>query len=905
MGKLHRKPLGFAQAAKKAVCVALGAVVFSSSFAARLNAARTDFKLSEQDKKYLEQLKKDTWNYIDAFMAPETGFPYDSNTKGEMTNTTNIGLYLACLSVASQLGYTDKAHALARANKILDSLDKIENWKRLYNNWLSAKGKTKADPGQSNISDYNKLPAGIIMLRQAFPELKDRCDNFLQEIPWEKFYKSDTNEMNYAFDVVEKRASQPVYINRGEDKLLGAFLCVASGKVPAEMWDHHGLNVEKMYGLEYFAPGWQGGGLFMQYICGLFLDETATKLGYSSANFAFAQILHSQKAGTRVWGWSACADPNGGYLGMGALVDEVVTPHASVLAIGYFPEETIRNLKLLEGMGARPVYSEGGKKYAYGFRDSVNIKTGKVFDNYLVLDQAMLFLSLANYLDNDIVRRTFAKDDMVKYGLSALTEYRVSKKQKADFNKYLAGLRVNECGIIIEYGSLKNKYQPGDVLTAKLSCSNFTGTNYQGCTLKWEIVKENTGAVLASGNGAVNLNIGEIKEAAAVKYVISKKSGEAGNITLKIKLLDASDKVIGSRADNILIDNVFDLSGKWSFKTGDDVSWVKPAYNDAGWGKIDVPAYWEDNGYKDYNGIATYRTHFKVSVEKLKSWANKKLLLQVGGIDNADEIYFNGRKIGASSSGARFYPIPKALLRAEEDNVIAVRVHNSAGSGGISAGPVCILPLQEYMITQGLVKPMASAQYSDKIPSMDGPEWNNTDAILLDEKALELGQIQNSNDLRAKGSFLWNKQYLFLKLDVVDNVVSAPYTGEAIYKGDGLEFYVDPDGTGLVWGDPAYFQIGITPPNAEGKSQTYAWFQKKAPNADEVKANVVRTKNGYRIFAQFSWSFLDMEKPVQGDTLDLSIAVHDIDNDQFGEKKLNWYFKNQDNKIKLGRLILE
>ena len=75
--------------------------------------------------------------------------------------------------------------------------------------------------------------------------------------------------------------------------------------------------MEKKYGLKYFKPGWQGGGLFMQFICGIFLDETATKLGYSEANFAFAQMLHARKIGYRygvgrlhkiqmagVWAWA-------------------------------------------------------------------------------------------------------------------------------------------------------------------------------------------------------------------------------------------------------------------------------------------------------------------------------------------------------------------------------------------------------------------------------------------------------------------------------------------------------------------------------------------------------------------------------------------------------------------------
>ena len=91
----------------------------------------------------------------------------------------------------------------------------------------------------------------------------------------------------------------------------------------------------------------------MQFICGIFLDETATKLGYSEANFAFAQMLHARKIGSPVWGWSASQNPDGGCLGMGQIRDGVVTPHACMLASGLYPKEVVNNLKKLEQMGAR------------------------------------------------------------------------------------------------------------------------------------------------------------------------------------------------------------------------------------------------------------------------------------------------------------------------------------------------------------------------------------------------------------------------------------------------------------------------------------------------------------------------------------------------------------------------
>lgn len=404
-------------------------------------------ELQPSDIAYLEQVMKDTWNYIDFYVAPETGFPYDSNTKPEKSNTTNVGLYLASIAVAHRLGYIKEEDAILKISKVLRSLEKIQNWNYLYNNWLSVTGDTNAYAGPNNISDYNKLPAGLILVRQEFPQLSDECSKMLNKINWSIFYEPETGKIFYEFDIINKTVNRPVFISRGEDKLLGAFLMVASGKVPSTTWDHHLMgkaDMEERYGLKYFKPGWQGGGLFMQFICGMFLDETGTKLGYSEANFAFAQIVHAKKIGSPVWGWSASQNPDGGYLGMGQIRDSVVTPHACMLAIGFYPKAVVNNLRKLEQMGARAPIVINGREHAFGFHDALNTDTGKVDPDFLVLDQAMAFLSLANFLEDDVVRKMFKQDPMVANGLKLIPEYSIKDADKMRFRDYVHSLNTRQ-----------------------------------------------------------------------------------------------------------------------------------------------------------------------------------------------------------------------------------------------------------------------------------------------------------------------------------------------------------------------------------------------------------------------------------------------------------------------------
>ncbi len=138
------------------------------------------------------------------------------------------------------------------------------------------------------------------------------------------------------------------------------------------------------------------------------------------------------------------------------------------------------------------------------------------------------------------------------------------------------------------------------------------------------------------------------------------------------------------------------LRGHWKFNLGDDSRWSDPKFDDDEWSEIYVPAQWEDEGYPGYDGYAWYRKHFRAS----DSWRAKDLIVELGMIDDVDEVYLNGQFIGGTGSfppdyetaynAQRQYSFPSALLRTNGDNVIAVRVFDDHGVGGIVDGRVGI-----------------------------------------------------------------------------------------------------------------------------------------------------------------------------------------------------------------------
>src|SRR5690606_24421104 len=89
-----------------------------------------------------------------------------------------------------------------------------------------------------------------------------------------------------------------------------------------------------------------------------------------------------------------------------------------------------------------------------------------------------------------------------------------------------------------------------------------------------------------------------------------------------------------------------DLRGTWKFRIGDRQEWASPSFDDSDWDQIRVPARWENEGFRGYDGFAWYRKKVYLPT----SLANKELVLEMGYVDDIDEVFINGIKIGQSGS---------------------------------------------------------------------------------------------------------------------------------------------------------------------------------------------------------------------------------------------------------------
>jgi hypothetical protein len=148
------------------------------------------------------------------------------------------------------------------------------------------------------------------------------------------------------------------------------------------------------------------------------------------------------------------------------------------------------------------------------------------------------------------------------------------------------------------------------------------------------------------------------------------------------------------------------LAGVWKFRTGDNMAWVGASVNEKEWRDVFVPSYWETIGLRNYDGFGWYRVTFDVP----QSLRDRQLILVLGKIDDIDEAYINGERIGRTGSmqsqhgpeefneeyrELRAYTIPRDLLQGQH-NVLAVRVYDGFRDGGIYDGPIGIVTRDRY-----------------------------------------------------------------------------------------------------------------------------------------------------------------------------------------------------------------
>ena len=428
----------------------------------RMRAA-TD--LPRGDDAFLHRLARDTWRGLIAFTDREHALPVDHvrfdarslarahARVGDYTNVATVGLYLASIAAAHELGLVARNDAVTRASAVLDTLDGLESHDGFFFNYYDTTTLERSSNFVSFV-DSSWLVAGLIVVRQTLPELAARASRLVDRIDFRLFYDERTGRMRHGYWTHTRAPSRFHYGMLYAESRLGSLLAIGTGRVPESHWfamvrtfpaacrwqrqTPQGRHAKRVRGHDLFGgwyawqdvryvPSW-GGSMFEALMPTLVLDElryAPASLGANDQAHATVQRRFATEAlGLPMWGFSPSSTlAPGGYaeagvpdLGTIGYAPGVVTPHASALALAVDPTAATANLRALAAMPS--VYGD------FGFYDAVDPTSGAVAPVYLTLDQAMIFLAVANRLCDGCVQRRFAADPIAARALPVLADER-------------------------------------------------------------------------------------------------------------------------------------------------------------------------------------------------------------------------------------------------------------------------------------------------------------------------------------------------------------------------------------------------------------------------------------------------------------------------------------------------
>jgi hypothetical protein len=341
------------------------------------------------------------------------------------------------------------------------------NWYDIRDGSVSpvSPGGDTVTPWLSSV-DNGWLAVGLRIVASREPELRRRAQALFDSLDFSFYYVPERNQIRF-HDTPGTDDRPCCYDTIVSESRIASYVGIEKGELPPRQYYGPFRAFENNCGIEtrpvgytrtYFGesvydgalpyagmqitPSW-GGSMFEALMPALFIPEERWGPGSWGENHPLtvqAQIHHGMtEAGYGYWGFSPANVPEGGYsvygvdgIGMNpdgnpsnednTLIDHgypgcpnrpakpdpppsaytngVVTPHASFLALRYAPREAVANLARLE-RNFRGLYGK------WGFRDTVNVDTGRVSDFYLSLDQGMIMAALGNALGDDVLRHAY------------------------------------------------------------------------------------------------------------------------------------------------------------------------------------------------------------------------------------------------------------------------------------------------------------------------------------------------------------------------------------------------------------------------------------------------------------------------------------------------------------------
>ncbi len=391
--------------------------------------------ISKENKKYLLEIAKKTWNYFKDNMTNyliSDNYQEDRREKTvKRTSPTNIGFEILSIIASYDLGFETKESTIDLLEKVIDVVYELPKWNGHLYNWYDTQKLEQVPSFVVSSVDSANFICYLYALKQFLIDqinddskddnkkqlegILEKTQEMIEKADFSMLYDSNNELFAIGFNVEENKLLESDYDLLASEARQISLLAIAKKDVPSRHWNSLGRTLTTVNNYKVLMS-W--GGTTFEYLMPNIIIPTyeSSLLDESCKVLVMSQKEYARKFGIP-WGISESAyslkDFYGNYqyktfgipwLGLkrGLENDEVVSPYSTALALSVDSKGAIANLKRLEKEGAV------GK---YGFYEAIDyIPEKQIIKSYMAHHQGMILTSIDNKLKNNIFQKRFMQN---------------------------------------------------------------------------------------------------------------------------------------------------------------------------------------------------------------------------------------------------------------------------------------------------------------------------------------------------------------------------------------------------------------------------------------------------------------------------------------------------------------
>ena len=430
-------------------------------------------KISQENKKYLIQVAKETWDYFNDSFTQENNYLVPDNLQlgrknkfVNRTSSTNIGLEILAIISSYDLKFIDLEEAKEKLEKLINTICNLDKWNGHLYNWYNIKTLMPLKPeyvstvDSGNFVVYLYILKNFLIYKDKENPLIQKVDELIENTDFTALYNKNSRLFSIGFDVENNKLTDSYYDFLASEARQASFVSIAKKDIKYKHWTNLSRTLTSRDGFKGLIS-WSGTA-FEYLMPNLIMNIPEGSLIDESCKFARMSQIQYCKQNNIPWGISESAyslkDLQSNYqykafgvpsLGLKRGLEEelVVSPYSTFLFAEYDLDEAITNLKRLEKLKMRG---------QYGFFDSIDftkerLNPSKKYEpvkTYMAHHQGLILNSINNLVNKNILKRRFMNNPEIKAVEILLNERMpetvVLSKEKG--NKLIKGKYINKYG---------------------------------------------------------------------------------------------------------------------------------------------------------------------------------------------------------------------------------------------------------------------------------------------------------------------------------------------------------------------------------------------------------------------------------------------------------------------------